>query len=376
MSVSGHRRRLYRARVIGILAGAIVVAAAWSMTTGTTAAVSQEPWVRWDPSTLTLVREGGCYGRMERLGHSRLMAAYEWGGSVHVSFSEDGGKSWGGERQVVKLDYGNAANPWPLALTAEHVLLFFNERPNDGKHPFAISMCRSNDGGRTWSPKAVLYEADTRVENGCWEPAPLRLPDGEIRLLFANEGPYRQSSEQEISMMISRDEGRTWSRPETVSFRRGARDGMPAPVYDPERKEVLMAIEDSGMAGLMKPVIVRVRPGTVVKPGSPDRWSALAEPLPPDVFAGAPYLVRVPDGRMLLSVQSSEGGRKPRMVVYVGEKCGHSFHSPTEPFPVPPDAEGLWNALLLFDERTVIALSTTTLQGKYGLWAIQGRLAP
>ena len=47
-------------------------------------------------------------------------------------------------------------------------------------------------------PGADRDAAGAEARDGCWEPAMAQLPDGEVQLFFANESPYRQSSEQEL----------------------------------------------------------------------------------------------------------------------------------------------------------------------------------
>lgn len=335
---------------------------------------TRTPRIVWDQSTVRLLREGGCYARIRRLDRKRLLAAYELGGAVRVSFSDDAGRTWGGETEVVHISYGNAANPELVILDSQHVLLLYNERPTDGKHPFAIAACASADAGKTWSAPRVLYAAGTRFGDGCWEPAGVRMPGGDVWVVFANEGPYPQTDEQEITLVRSRDGGNTWSDPRCVSFRPGGRDGMPVPMLDASGRGVLMAIEDSGLVGLMKPVIVAVRLEEAATPDSPRRWPALAEPLPPDVYAGAPYLVRLSSRRTLLSVQSTEGRRAERMVVYVGDGNAGGFRNGTEPFRLPPDVAGRWNSLFVHSPRAITAVCTTTMEGTSGVWLVDGRL--
>lgn len=332
------------------------------------------PRIEWDTHTLTLVAEGGWYGRIRRVKGPRLICAYEHRGGVRVSHSADNGKSWKPGALAARIAYGHAANPELLVTRGSGVLLFVNERPSDGVHPFAISMARSTDGGQTWSDLQVLYAADTRFENGCWEPAAVQMPDGEIRVVFANESPYRETHEQEISMMVSRDGGQTWSPLRAVSFRPRARDGMPVPALLGPKREMHVAIEDSGLSGLMKPVIVRVGDALPVSPGSPDRWAALAEQPAPEVNVAAPYLVAMPTGVTVLSSQSSEGGRKPRMVVYLGDRQARGFGSMSEPFAMAGDADGMWNSLFVKSRNVVTAVSSTVIEGKAGVWSIDGRI--
>ena len=46
---------------------------------------------------------------------------------------------------------------------------------------------------------------DPRFKDGCWEPAMLQLPVGEIQLFFSDEGIYTKTDEQNISMLRSFD---------------------------------------------------------------------------------------------------------------------------------------------------------------------------
>jgi predicted RNA-binding protein with RPS1 domain len=114
----------------------------------------------------------------------------------------------------------------------------------------------SDDDGNTWYAK-TLYTASVKAQEGCWEPVAMQLPDGEIQLYFANEFPYKTTSEQEISMMHSKDNAESWGKAEKISFSAGSRDGMPVPIYLPHSKEIAVAIEDNGIRGRFKPVIVR-----------------------------------------------------------------------------------------------------------------------
>ena len=334
--------------------------------------------IEWDEATLTLLEQGAGYGRVIRLRDGPLLACFGKGGRVCVRGSRDDGRTWSDRRTVAGFEHGIAANPELLELADGGVLCMYNERPRDGVHPFSIMVTRSADGGLAWSPARRVYEADTRWENGCWEPAGVQLPGGEVQLFFANESPYRTTSEQEITVLRSRDGGETWGEPVTVSFRPRSRDGMPVPVVLAGGGGIAVAIEDNGLRGRFKPVIVRStledswrRP---VGGESPRRWPALSEPLPADVYAGAPYLRQMPTGETVLSAQVRPAGRKePHMVVWVGDQGARGFSNPSVPFDVPPDVSCLWNSLFVKDADTVTAVSGTTIRERRGLWTIDGR---
>jgi hypothetical protein len=241
----------------------------------------QAKTISWDQKTLTLIAEWGTYGRMIRLTSGNILCAFARRGTVWTSRSIDEGKTWNAPAMAVTYEFGAATNPEILELVDGWILLSYNERPRDGKNHFAIRTCLSKDAGETWTAHSIVYEADTHWENGCWEPAQIQLPSGQIQLYFANENPYRYSNEQEISMVRSEDNGLTWSKPTTISFRAHHRDGMPVPLILSNGKGIVVAIEDNALHGKFRPAIVCTSMKCnwnqpYVDGSSPQRWWALA----------------------------------------------------------------------------------------------------
>ncbi len=350
------------------------------------ASAHAQPIIHWQPETAVLIQPGAAYGRMARLPDDAILCAYSRRGTIYVQHSKDDGRTWDNENAAAECAHGHATNAELLALRSGSALLLYNERPTDGKSPYTIAICTSDDGGRTWKNRRRVYTAGTEFENGCWEPAAVELPSGEIQLFFANEAPYRSSAEQQITRLRSLDGGTTWLEPQAVSFRPGHRDGMPVPLLLAGGEQVAIAIEDDGLAGRFKPAIISlsatVEPGSLPVCADDDRrQSALVQPLPRHVYAGAPYLVQLPSGETVLSVQSTEGRGTPhdhpnsRMVVYVGDNSAHHFTARSVPFDSLTDAPGLWNALFVKDADTITAISGTTIDGVRGLWAIDGRIS-
>lgn len=342
-----------------------------------------EPSIRWDSANPVLVQQGGHYGRIARLDPQTLIAGFDLRREIHVRLSRDEGKTWQPPVRVAGLPDGTCTNTELLVLKNGGVLCFFNFRPRkDSGLPFTIAFSRSGDQGATWSPPRTLHAAGTDFGDGCWEPAAVELPDGELHVYFANEGPYRKSSEQEISLLRSQDGGATWSGAERVSFRKGHRDGMPVPLVDADRKRIHLAIEDNGLSGAFKPVIVSTMlerggwRGGHVDADSGDRRGALAHPLPAASYAGAPYLRRFPGGPCALSFQLAKSGdmNHSRMAVCLGTPDARDFGKPSYPFPEGKHAQ-LWNALFVKNADTLTAISETTLRGTRGIWIVDGRLA-
>jgi hypothetical protein len=276
---------------------------------------------------------------------------------------------------------GKLANPELLALPDGALLCFFGRRPAASSGaPYAIAVARLEPGAEAWSEAAVLYEAGREHGRGCWEPAAVQLASGETLLFFANEAPYGASDEQEISLLRSRDGGRTWSAAERASFRAGHRDGMPVPLALADGSGVAVAIEDNGLGGgALKPAILFSampnpwRAGAVTG-AHPGRWPALA--LPAKTYAGAPYLRQLPCGATVLACQRSDDGvlGNSRIAVCVGDARARGFGGLTQPFPETPGEAQLWPALCATGQRTVLVLATATINGARGVWSIKGQL--
>ncbi|MES2807504.1 MAG: sugar-binding protein [Bacteroidota bacterium] len=346
--------------------------------------------IAWDNNTLKKVSAGGGgYARMIKLHDNSLICVYEAGGSTVCVKSTDDGRTWSAQATVIapRADGVAMAVPDILELKDHSLLVGYNPRPGRGadtsKH-FGIKTKKSYDGGLTWADERTLYQADNKFDNGCWEPAAIQLPNGEIQLYFANEGPYRKSNEQEISMVRSLDGGLSWSAAVATSFRPRSRDGMPVPVLLNNGKEIVYAIEDNGFKNF-KPYIIR---GSVnnswqkpVGANDDNRTYALTDKLPDSIYAGAPYLRQLKTGETILSYQGTEGRKNDmnhsEMKVVIGDNLAMNFNRKTVPFKLSADKSGLWNSLTVLDEYRIAALTSTSnyTTGRGGeVWMIEGEI--
>jgi hypothetical protein len=378
--------------------GTLLFPLVWILSLGaqSTNTASQSPQMEWNAASLSLIQSNGYYGRIARLKNGQLVCGFDFERKIWVRHSDDEGKTWRKPVKVAEWPFGRLTNTELLQLRGGPLVCFYNERPRrtSGKsretrtqqnpeetHPYTICMARSDDHGQTWQKPEMLYIAGREFINGCWEPAAIELPSGEVQVFFSNEGPYRESDEQEIDLLRSIDGARTWSPPEKVSFRARARDGMPVPLVLKDGGGIAFSIEDNGLSGNFKPTIVF----TSLKdnwhsgargPGSTNRWSALQNLPAPHVSASAPYLRQMPSGETLLSFQRSETGemQKAYMVVCIGDAEARHFDFPSRPFPIAEGSAQLWNSLFIKSSDTVIAVSETTIHGIPGIWSIEGRL--
>ena len=311
----------------------------------------------------------GCYARIIRDGEGKWLAAYEDGlGNVAVCKCTDG-VSWKASRTVIpgfvqQSVRVNVANAEICRLKDGTLLCAGNYRPEtEGKVPFSIALSRSTDDGTTWTSPKILYSAESYFRDGCWEPSFLELPDGTVHIYFADEGPYTSSSEQQITFISSSDKGLSWSEPAMVSFRKGRRDGMPvAAIFG---NEIVVAIEDNG-DGNFKPYTVRTSLNNPweepVLADSPNRDYALETALPSGYYVGAPYLIKLPNGESLLSYQLADNGKLESAVMEVamGDSEAKSFALRTRPFG---NAHALWNSIAVWNDSTVVAVATASLDG-------------
>ena len=342
--------------------------------------------IQWHEESLQFVT-GGVYARIKKVQKHHALV-YNSGDAALIRFSEDNCRNWSTPQEVAKEEGYTFTNCELLQLASGKLLYMWNARPHSGTGlPYKIMYATSDNGGNSWNEARNLYIADSNFRNGCWEPIALQLPDGEVQIYFANEAPYTDSDEQEISLMRSLDECETWTTAEKVSFRKGFRDGMPSPIYLPHSKEIAAAIEDNGIKGRFKPVIVRTSNNW--KDGHVDaecsrREEALSTAcsLPENIYAGAPYLINLGKSHTLLSIQSTEGRkgyneRYANMQVYVGDKNARNFRNRSTPVPnLPANAQALWNSITMLDEDTVIAVMSIYgfKNGQNGIWTVKGKV--
>lgn len=350
--------------------------------------------IAWDYSSIQQLAEKGGYPRLLRMQDNSLMVVYEtYTGNIDFRCSYDNGATWSDAGRLFsqftyKAENGksvrvNMSNAEITQLKNGDIIAGCNYRPAQAEiAPYSIVIRRSNDNGATWLEPQILYNAAPRFHDGCWEPSFLQLPDGEVQIYFANENPYQQSEEQEISLLRSKDNGATWSDAATVCFRKDRRDGMPVARIIGD--EIVVVIEDNNI-DRFKPYTVRTKIADnwskPVLADSPDREYALTEKIDDSVYMGAPYLLKLPTGETLISYQTNENRASDweysTMEVAVGNKEARNFGRRTRPFNVPLDKEAKWNSLALWDDNTVVAFASSNFRSEHiAPWLIKGYIIP
>ncbi len=354
----------------------------------------------WDYRTQNFLCPG-VYSRLKPLSDGSLALVYNANRAIWIRLNRGG--QWDEAIKVSadpagQYDYTNSEL---LELADGRLMYAWNARALGGTNqPYKIMAAYSADRGRTWHGEQTLYVAGHEWTDGCWEPSMMQLPvqvpeipenpevpaSGEVQLFFANEHNIADNR-QNITLLRSLDNCKTWQDPVVVSFRPTSRDGMPVPLCLQDGKGLVIAIEDNGLNGNFKPVIIHStmadnwRAGTVG--GSSDhRWSALSptDSLASAVYAGAPYLIQLRSGETLLSCQSSEGRKSPDfpiMQTYVGNSEARDFCCRSTPFPFigEEDTRVQWCALAQTDDSTVMATaSVSNRKTQNGIWLATGHL--
>ena len=346
--------------------------------------------IAWDYNQ-QVFHNAGVYARIKKLRNGDLALVYSYGVDVYIKKTTVGSSIWSDPVLVSSdsLSFYNYTNAELIELDNGTLIYTWNARPKTARtQPYKIMIKFSNDAGRTWHSEQDVYTAGNISEDGCWEPVFLQLPSGEIQLYFANEHNV-ESRYQNITMLRSFNNGQTWQTPETVAYRHGFRDGMPVPVYLQDDKGIVFAIEDNGINGPFKPVIIHTdindnwKSGTITGTSS-KRWHALRSDyqLASEIYAGAPYLIQLDTKETILSIQSAEGRQNTHthtnsiMQVYIGDEEAKNFSRKSTPFPnIPSAGNALWNALCQTSDSTIAAISSLSrLAEKNGVWSVTGKI--
>ena len=343
--------------------------------------------IAWDFQTAKFVTTG-VYARVHAINNNQFALVYADGPDAWIRISNDQCVTWS-NRILVHHETGyNSTNSELVKLANGWLIYGWNGRPlTENNLPYIIKTKISKDNGQTWGDERLIYLADNTFENGCWEPALMQLPSGEVQLFFANENPYRNNTDQEIALVKSFDNGLTWGNYTTTCYRGGHRDGMPVPIRLNNNKGMVYCIEDNGLNGLFKPAIIYTSNNDNWGQGaalwnSNRRWGALRNDyaLTGPTYAGAPYITQLPSGETILSVQSAEGrtGENQAMAqIYIGTDEAKDFSRKSTPMPwLPASGSALWNSLVVLNDSTVLLTTSVNAAGAgaNGVWTVRGRV--
>lgn len=119
----------------------------------------------------------------------------------HAVYSDDGGRTW----QVSDIAFRGGDEAKIVELTDGRLLMSVRR---GGRRGWNISC----DGGATWGEQGLWPEMDTNACNGDMIRYPLPEEAGTLLLHSIPNAPQRRN----VSVFLSRDEGRTWCNPKVL----------------------------------------------------------------------------------------------------------------------------------------------------------------
>jgi len=185
-----------------------------------------------------LIDRAGVYPRAARLADGSLVAAYAAPSQadqvLRLARSTDNATTWAPLGEVARgaARTHDLDNAHVVQLPSGRLLYAFRNHDRAGDFPggawrytwYRLTVCASDDGGRSWRFASQVEERGAMGVNGLWEPFLRVTKDGSVQVFYSAES---DGAEQDNLMRSSRDGGMTWSAPLVVSGSGlVSRDGM------------------------------------------------------------------------------------------------------------------------------------------------------
>jgi len=337
--------------------------------------------LNWDYENPVFVASGA-YPRLLSY-ENKILCFYENNGIISMKIGDGEAKSWGEPIKVAEYKQGAAITPGPLLLKNGDILCFYVDSPlEDFKDYFRIMVTRSTDQGKTWSVSKKLFQAGNNFKAGCWEPSACQVKSGEIYLFFSNELPYGDSNEQEVTMLLSEDNGEKWSKPEKLLAKETRRFGAPSALTLKDDEGMLLVVDEAPEEQTHEKNKALVLYSTTedkwerpLTKKNETVWGPFISTLDKETYAASPSISYLSSGETVLSVSYNEGDRKePSIAVFIGDKEGKFFTHKSEPFQIASEVKAHLSSVYVFGDDKVAVAATTTLNEKTGIWISFGDL--
>lgn len=359
--------------------------------------------IAWDYGSLTKLANTGSCPKMLRVSDEILVVVYESGYSIYAIISSNNGVSWGapltlfakgthqgknGENTITYTDL--MTQPTIIKLSNGDIVaacaVIFQYTLNNlvTEYPAAIRTRRFSLDGTLENAQQVYCNL------GCESPNLLDLPNGELQLYFANSttaqtvemmsstGLLTSFTEQQIEMIYSSNQGKTWSGEikefgadgvdlkwsgaKKIAYRASKFNNNPSAAII--GSNIVIAYGDNKTV-TFKPYVVRTSVESnwpyPINGDSPEREYAIYELLPDKYFMGYPSLLALPSGESLIAYETDADRNEncETLEVVISEKDALNFTKASRPLNFVKDKYATLNSLSLFDDNTIIALTTS-----------------
>ncbi|SEK52489.1 BNR repeat-like domain-containing protein [Paenibacillus sp. cl141a] len=334
------------------------------------AASSGMAWASQKITVYTPPSGGVWYPRLLKLTPSEWLVSFDTnagGGNTRivVSRTQDGGYTWSNPVTAVSSSAGNVGNGQMLRLPSGEIWLAYRHVVQSGStYDIQLNVRRSVDGGYTWSdlPGGLIGSSTASSFKGLWEPH-LEMINGTIAVLYADDSPATVSTTGRQNLYMKTWNRSGWGSWITVSdgVSASSRDGMPV-ITRMQDGRYMTVFEASDVAG--HPFVIKYKI-------SPDglNWSVprqtLYVPVGNGKKAGAPFVVTLPDGRLMAAFQTDEssantGDPYTSMFTMISSDNGATWQHKTNVFPVSDTKSSNWNSLMTVDSTRVAAVTSAT----------------
>ncbi|KAI1445047.1 glycoside hydrolase family 93 protein [Annulohypoxylon stygium] len=243
------------------------------------------------------VNSAGTYPRLARLSDGGILSiSTVFSGSTRtltIARSDDNGVTFN-EIGSVAQSTGDLDNGFLLQLSSGTVLAAFRNHDLDSSGAatyYRITVCSSNDGGKTWTFLSQAAENAANGYNGLWEPFIRVANDGTLQLTYSGE---LSATNQETFRVTSTDGGATWTSPTNLQLHgsQQLRDGM----------QGIVSTTDSATGETALVMVFEINDnthvylGTVISYDDGNTWGSRSTIFrPADHNAGAPQIASVGD---------------------------------------------------------------------------------
>jgi hypothetical protein len=329
-----------------------------------------ETGIKWEEETITVYKpkNGGVwYPRMYKLKDGTILCGFdtnEDGGRavIKIVSSKDGGITWS-ENAIKGTDYPeyDCANANFIELDNGDIWLAYRANVLNGEEYYSsIRINVSKDGGETWEPHSIVEEE--RGTGGVYEPQ-IGYIGKEIAVFYANDSLNVVKTNRQQNIELKVWNGESWSEKIIASngTKTYSRDGMPV-WCELDDGTYAMVIESTSLFPSYE-FIIQMKTSPDGKDWS-DKLENIYVPNKLTKKAGAPYIVKLNNGKLAVSFQTDEdatltGDAYSKMKVMISTDAkGTEFLPSTSPFDTPDGYCSNWNGLLSYEDYLLAVTST------------------